>query len=231
MSPIRPQSAALRTVVSFRPLPAPLNRPIRLAVLISGGGTTLANLMAKIRERKLDAEIRIVIASRPDCGGISRATGLGLACEVISRKAFCSVDEFSSAIFAQCRLAEVDLVICGGFLALIKIPPEFSGRIMNIHPALIPAFSGKGFHGHFVHEAVLRRGAKVSGCTVHFVDEEYDHGPIILQRTVPVLDDDTPDELAARVFESECDALPEAIRMFASGQLEIDGSRVRTVTV
>ena len=112
---------------------------------------------------------------------------------------------------------------------MLKIPDDFSARVVNIHPALIPAFSGNGFHGTRVHEAALARGVKVSGCTVHFVDEEYDHGPIIIQSTVPVLDDDTPEDLADRVFVSECEALPEAIRLFASGQLEIDGSRVRTV--
>ena len=210
----------------YRPLAAALDRPIRLAVLISGGGTTLANLSAKIRDKKLDAEINLVIASRPNCGGVPRAAELGLRCEVIQRKSFPTVDEFSATIFSQCRQAEVDLVICGGFLALLTIPADFLGRIMNIHPALIPSFSGKGFHGSHVHEAVLKRGCKVSGCTVHFVDGEYDHGPIILQHTVPVLDDDTATELAARVFAAECDALPEAIRMFASGQLEIEGSRV-----
>jgi len=213
----------------YRPLTAPLNRPIRLAVLISGGGTTLANLVDKIQEHALDAEVRTVIASKPDCGGIARAAHYGLKSEVIQRKSFAGLEPFSEAIFTQCRNAEIDLVICGGFLALLKIPADFSGRVMNIHPSLIPAFSGKGYHGSRVHEAVLTRGAKVSGCTVHFVDDEYDHGPIILQRTVPVLDHDTPDELAARVFAAECEALPEAIRMFASGQLEIDGSRVRSV--
>ena len=120
-------------------------------------------------------------------------------------------------------------MICGGFLALLKIPADFSGRVINIHPSLIPAFCGHGFHGSRVHEAALARGAKVSGCTVHFVDDEYDHGPIIIQHVVPVLDEDTPTELAARVFTAECEALPEAIRLFASGRLEIDGSRVRTV--
>jgi formyltetrahydrofolate-dependent phosphoribosylglycinamide formyltransferase len=206
-----------------------LNRPIRLAVLISGGGTTLSNLMAKIRDRQLSAEIVVVVASRPDCGGINRARDLGLRCEVVERKRFASKGEFSGAIFALCRETKVDLVVCGGFLALISIPVDFSGRIINIHPSLIPAFSGKGFHGHHVHEAVLTRGARVSGCTVHFVDDEYDHGPIILQKTVPVFDDDCPESLASRVFASECEALPEAIRMFASGKLEIDGSRVRTI--
>lgn len=211
----------------FRPLPAPLNRPIRLAVLISGGGTTLVNLATRIREKRLDAEIRLVIASRADCSGVQRAKDLGLPCDVVARKSFSSVPEFSSAIFSRCRSVETDLVICGGFLSMIALPPDFTGKVINIHPALIPAFCGKGFHGHRVHEAVLARGAKVSGCTVHFVDDEYDHGPIILQKTVPVLDSDGPDELAARVFAAECEALPEAISMFASGQLEIDGARVR----
>ena len=210
----------------YRPLAAALNRPIRVAVLISGGGTTLANLGTKISDKALDAEISLVIASRPDCGGIARAAGRGLRCEVILRKSFPSVNEFSAAIFSQCRQAKVDLVICGGFLALLTIPADFLGRIMNIHPSLIPSFSGQGFHGSHVHEAVLKRGCKVSGCTVHFVDDEYDHGPIILQHTVPVLDDDTAEKLAARVFVAECEALPEAIRMFASGNLEIEGSRV-----
>ncbi len=213
----------------YRPLSAPLNRPIRLAVLISGGGTTLANLVQKIREHQLDAEIRLVIASRPDCGGISRAAEAGLPCEVIQRKSFPGLVQFSNAIFSQCRKFEVDLVVCGGFLALLKIPTDFSGRVINIHPSLIPAFSGQGYHGSRVHEAVLTRGARVSGCTVHFVDDEYDHGPIINQHTVEVLDNDTPEELAARVFKAECEALPEAIRMFASGRLEILGSRVRTI--
>jgi formyltetrahydrofolate-dependent phosphoribosylglycinamide formyltransferase len=199
-----------------------------LAVLISGSGTTLANLMSKTQERSLDAEIRVVIASRGDCGGVQRANDFGLRCEVIERKRYRSIEDFSSAVFSVCREVQADLIICGGFLSLIRIPKDFAGRVMNIHPALIPAFCGKGFHGHHVHEAVLNRGAKVSGCTVHFVDDEYDHGPIILQKTVPVLDNDTPDVLAERVFKMECDALPEAIRLFATGNLEIEGSRVRT---
>jgi folate-dependent phosphoribosylglycinamide formyltransferase PurN len=114
-----------------------------------------------------------------------------------------------------------------GFLQLITIPEDFQHRVMNIHPALIPAFSGKGFYGHHVHEAALAMGVKVSGCTVHFADNQYDHGPIILQRVVPVLDDDTPDTLAARVFEQESEAYPEAIRLFADGRLTVEGRRVR----
>lgn len=211
----------------FRPLSAPLNRPIRLAALISGGGTTLVNLASKIQDGSLSAEIPLVIASRAKCRGVQRAADLGLRCDVVERKDIPSVAEFSDIIFARCREVKADLVVCSGFLSMISIPADFAGRVINIHPSLIPSFCGKGFYGHHVHEAVLARGAKVSGCTVHFVDDEYDHGPMIIQKTVPVLDEDTPDDLAARVFESECDALPEAIRLFASGQLEIDGGRTR----
>lgn len=216
-------------MTGVRPLPAPLNRSIRLAVLISGGGTTLTNLVARINGGTLNAEIPLVIASRPDCGGIQRANDAGIRCEVVTRKEFASVQEFSDRIFSLCREAQIDLVVCGGFLALIRIPKDFLGRIINIHPSLIPAFCGKGFHGHHVHEAVLKRGARVSGCTVHFVDDEYDHGPIIVQKTVPVEDSDTADSLAARVFAAECEALPEAIQLFQSGALLIDGSRVHRI--
>jgi len=216
-------------MTGHRPLTAPLDRPIRLAVVISGGGTTLTNLVAKMRSGALSAEIPLVIASRPDCGGIQRAAEAGLRCEVVQRKSFADVGEFSTAVFTLCREAQVDLVICGGFLLLLDVPPDFSGRIMNIHPALIPAFCGKGMYGHHVHEAVLARGAKVSGCTVHFVDNEYDHGPIILQRVIPIAENDTPETLAARVFAAECEAFPAAIRLFASGRLEIEDGRVRTV--
>jgi phosphoribosylglycinamide formyltransferase-1 len=218
-------------MVGVRPFPGPLDRPIRLAVLISGGGTTLTNLAAKINEGTLHAQIPLVVASRPDCGGIQRAADAELKCEIVTRKTFDSVDAFSQRIFDLCRGSEVDLIVCAGFLALIRIPSDFAGRVINIHPSLIPAFCGKGFHGHHVHEAVLSRGVRVSGCTVHFVDDEYDHGPIILQKVVPVEDEDTPDALAARVFAAECEALPEAIRLFQSGVLEICGSRVRRIVI
>jgi formyltetrahydrofolate-dependent phosphoribosylglycinamide formyltransferase len=198
-------------------------------VLISGSGTTLTNLVRKIHSGDLQAEIPLVIASRSDCLGIERASEAALRCEIVLRKAAVSVDEFSDRIFALCRQDEIDLVVCGGFLSLFQIPKDFAGRVINIHPSLIPAFCGKGFYGHHVHEAVLARGARVTGCTVHFVDNEYDHGPIILQRVVPVEDADTPDILAARVFVEECIALPEAIRLYAGGHLEIRGSRVNRV--
>lgn len=204
-----------------------LDRPIRLAVLISGGGTTLVNFLKKIKAGELNAEVAVVIASREGIAGIERARESGLACDVIARKTFDSIETFSEAIFDRCRAANVDLVTLAGFLSLIRIPPDFERRVLNIHPALIPAFCGKGFHGHHVHEAVLARGVKLSGCTVHFADNEYDHGPILVQHAVPVLEGDTPETLAARVFEAECEAYPEAIRLFAEGRLNLEDGRLQ----
>ncbi|MDG2358669.1 MAG: phosphoribosylglycinamide formyltransferase [Planctomycetaceae bacterium] len=205
-----------------------LNRSVRLAVLISGGGTTLMNLLEKNRAGQLDAEFPIVIASKEDCSGVERARNAGLTCEPVVRTEFNTIETFSERIFDLCRKAEVDMVVLGGFLSLVQVPVDFENKVINIHPSLIPAFCGKGFHGRHVHEAVLARGAKVSGCTVHFANNEYDAGPIILQKVVPVMDDDTPDTLQKRVFEAECEAFPEAIRMFTSGRLTIDRSRVVT---
>lgn len=211
----------------IRPLPAPLDRPIRLAVLISGGGTTLVNFLKQIDGGKLPATIPIVIASRADCGGVARARDAGIDCVVVERRRHPDVADFSREIFDRCRQANVDLVVLSGFLALIQVPDDFEHRVLNIHPALIPAFCGKGFYGHHVHEAVIARGAKVSGCTVHFADNVYDHGPIILQRCVPVQDEDTPDSLAARVFAAECEAYPDAIRLYAEGRIEIHDRRTK----
>jgi phosphoribosylglycinamide formyltransferase-1 len=115
----------------------------------------------------------------------------------------------------------------GGFLKRLDIPADFANRVVNIHPGLIPAFCGKGFYGHHVHEAVLEYGAKLSGCTVHFADNQYDHGPVILQKAVPVENDDTPETLAARVFEAECEAYPEAIQLIAEGRVKLEGRIVR----
>jgi formyltetrahydrofolate-dependent phosphoribosylglycinamide formyltransferase len=206
-----------------------LERPIRLGVLISGGGSTLANFLENIAVGRLQAEIPLVVASRKDCGGLARAREAGLRCQVVERCSFSATGEFSRAIFELCREARVDLVALAGYLALVEIPEDFRFRVMNIHPALIPAFCGKGFYGRKVHEAVLERGVKVSGCTVHFADNRYDHGPIILQRCVPVRDDDTPDLLAARVFAAECQAYPEAIRLFAQGRLAVHGRQVHVL--
>lgn len=207
----------------------PLERPVRLGVLISGGGTTLVNLIEKIQDGALDAEIAVVLTDRDGIAGIERARSAGLECVVLPRDEYDGPAPFSDAAFASCRQAQVDLVILAGFLSLVEVPDDFRLKVMNIHPALIPAFCGKGYYGHHVHEAVLERGARISGCTVHFADNEYDHGPIILQRVVSVENDDTPESLAARVFEAECDAYPEAIRLFASGRLQLVDQRLHVL--
>jgi phosphoribosylglycinamide formyltransferase 1 len=212
-----------------RPLPEPLRRPIRLGVLVSGGGSNLANML-KLRENgQLAADFPLVIASRPDCGGLTIASNAGIRAETLARKEFKSTEEFSARIFSLLREAEVDLVVLAGFLCLLRVPPDFENRVMNIHPALIPSFCGKGLYGVKVHESVLARGAKLSGCTVHFADNLYDHGPIIVQKTVPVLENDTPQTLASRVFQAECEAFPEAIRLFADARLVVSESRCRIV--
>ncbi len=189
--------------------------PIRLAVCVSGGGTTLQNLIERIDDGRLAARVVRVIASKPGIGAIPKAEAAGIPVDVVTR-AGKSLDEFSRAVFDPIRASGADLVILGGFLCLVKIPADFHNRVINIHPSLVPAFSGKGFHGRAVHEAALAAGVGESGCTVHYADDTYDTGPIILQRKVPVLPTDTPESLAARVFEAECEALPEAIALVGS---------------
>jgi phosphoribosylglycinamide formyltransferase 1 len=201
--------------------------PLRIVVLISGGGTTLRNFIERIAAGQLPVEIALVISSSPASRGLQFAAAAKIRSTVIEPKGFAGQDDFSRALFDACRQARADLVVMGGFLKRITIPPDFADRVVNIHPALIPAFCGEGFYGHHVHEAVLQYGAKLSGCTVHFADNQYDHGPVILQKPVPVLDDDTPESLAARVFEAECEAYPEALRLIAEGRVRIEGRRVR----
>ena len=150
----------------------------------------------------------------------------GSKTEAIDPKQFADPGQYSDAVFAHIRRVNPHVVVMGGFLKLVHIPADFQGRVMNIHPALIPAFCGQGFYGHRVHQAVLDCGCKMTGCTVHFVDQEYDHGPIILQAPVRVHDNDTAETLAARVFEAECELYPRAIRLFAAGKLRSEGRRV-----
>lgn len=204
----------------------PNSQPIRVGVLVSGGGTTLQNFLDRIAAGQLRAEIVVVVSNNANAFALERARGAGIATAFVSRKEAGSTEDFSRRIFDRLRDARVDLVCMAGFLQLIHVPDDFLHRVMNIHPALIPAFCGKGYYGKHVHEAVLQYGAKISGCTVHFADNQYDHGPIILQRAVPVRDDDTPATLAARVFEEECAAYAEAITLFAEGRLRLDGRRV-----
>ncbi|UCE87328.1 MAG: phosphoribosylglycinamide formyltransferase [Deltaproteobacteria bacterium] len=205
----------------------PQRRRLRIAVLLSGSGTSLENLFEQIEGGALRAEVAIVIASKAAAGGLARADRRGVPAVAIPRREFPDVSSFNDAIHAALAKYDVDLVALLGFLSPFETRGAFEGRTLNVHPALIPAFSGKGFYGRRVHEAVLASGVKLSGATVHFVDAEYDHGPIILQEAVPVLEGDTPESLAARVQAVERRLVPEAIRLFAEGRLEIRGRRVR----
>ncbi len=203
--------------------------PFRLAVLISGGGTTLKNLIEKIAAGCLRVEIALVVSSSPAARGLQFAADACIPAVVVEPKAFSSQDAFSRAIFDHCRRAAADLVVMAGFLKRVTVPDDFANRVVNIHPGLIPAFCGQGFYGHRVHQAVLDYGVKLSGCTVHFADNDYDHGPVILQRAVPVLDNDTAETLAARVFQAECAAYPEAIQLIADGRVRVEGRKVRII--
>jgi formyltetrahydrofolate-dependent phosphoribosylglycinamide formyltransferase len=190
----------------------------RLAILISGGGTTLQNFIDAIRVGELHASIELVISSRHEAFGLQRAAAADLRTAVVRKRDYPDTATFSAAIFHLCDAARVDLVLLAGWLTLVEIPPRYAGRVMNIHPSLLPKFGGKGMFGHHVHEAVLAAGETQSGCTVHWVTNEYDAGPVILQRTCPVLAQDTPEQLAARVFEQEKIAYLQAVRQWQGGR-------------
>jgi len=202
-------------------------KPLRLGILLSGGGRTMMNILEQIDAGRLNAVIAVVISSRSTVEGVEKAKAAGLNLKIVRTKDYPDTESFSSQIAAQLQAADVELVIQAGWLCLWHIPDVYNNRVMNIHPALLPSFGGKGMWGHHVHEAVLQAGCKVSGCTVHFCTNKYDEGPIILQRCCPVKEDDTPDTLAQRVFGQECIAYPEAIRLFAEGRLRVEGRVAR----
>lgn len=204
-----------------------MSKTINLAVLLSGSGRTLQNFIDRIRDGSLNAKIHIVISSEPDAYGIERAKEHNIPTAIVRFDDFKDVNSFSEAITKEIEKYPIDLITLAGFIRFYRIPDKYLGRVMNIHPGLIPAFCGKGYYGERVHKAVLEYGAKVSGCTVHFADNFYDRGPIIIQRVVPVFDNDTVETLAERVFAEECIAYPEAIRLFADGRLKIEGRKVK----
>ncbi len=192
--------------------------PLRIAVLISGGGTTLRNLLNRQSTNELPAEIVCVVSSHPNARGNAYATESGIPLHIVRRKDHETATSFRDAVFSPCRSASVDLVVMGGFLKHVLIPGDFENRVINIHPSLLPKYGGKGFYGSRVHQAVIDNKETESGCTVHFVDDLFDHGEVILQRRVDVLPGDTADTLAARVFQEECEALPQAIRQLKASR-------------
>ena len=159
-----------------------------------------------------------MISSSPSVRGVEIARSAGIDTRIVRKRDFPDPGQYTEAMFGPCRQAGVDLVVMAGFLKHVLIPEDFDHRVINIHPSLLPSFGGPGMYGHHVHQAVLDRGVKISGCTVHYVDNQYDNGPILLQRSCEVEPDDTADTLAARVFEEECKALPEAIRLHHRGR-------------
>jgi len=199
---------------------------MRLACLISGGGRTLLNLANRITDGTLECSIELVIASRPGVGGIERARQCGFEPRIAHASEQGSVDAAHDAMMRWVEEADVDLVCLCGWLRKVRMDAPLKGRTINIHPALLPDFGGPGMYGERVHRAVLAAGRSFSGCTVHFVDDQYDHGPIILQRACPVRPGDDVPALAARVFEQECIAYPQAIRLIAAGRVRLEGERV-----
>lgn len=198
------------------------DRPLKLAVLISGAGTTLANLIQQIEAGHLrHVSISLVISSRATVRGVEIARDANLPTRIIRPQDYDSPVAFSAAIADACDEAGIDLVVMAGFLCKWLFPPRYDRRIINIHPALLPEFGGQGMYGRHVHEAVLAAGRQHSGCTVHLVDHEYDHGPTIAQATVPVRPDDTPAALADRVMQAERELYPAVIQRIADEGLEV----------
>lgn len=206
-----------------------------IAVLISGTGRTLKNLIDKVEAGKLDVDIRLVVSSSERAAGLQFAEQNNIPIAIVQSSEYQTTQEFSDAVFDACRAAKVKYVAMCGYLKLLAIPDDFTNRVLNIHPSLIPSFCGENYYGRRVHDAALRRGVKVSGATVHFVDNEYDHGPILLQKTVPVYDTDTVDKLSDRVLlEAEFVAYPEALQLLAENRVEFveerDSFRVRVIS-
>lgn len=210
-----------------------MSAALNTGVLVSGGGRSLENICARIADGRLTGlSVSVVIASKKTAGALARAEKFDIPSRVVRPRDFDhDSDRFSEALSTVLDEFQVDLVVLAGWMHFYRIPDRFSERVVNIHPSLIPSFCGKGFYGHYVHQAVLDYGAKVTGCTVHFANNEYDNGPIILQLPVAVSETDDADSLAARVFEAETEALPAALQLFADGRLQVvgDGKRVHVL--
>jgi formyltetrahydrofolate-dependent phosphoribosylglycinamide formyltransferase len=213
--------------------PASLPRPLRIGILLSGKGrgSNMQALIDATRDGRIPGDVALVVSTSPGAPALERAAAAGVSTRLVAAPEYADPEELDAALVAAFEAAGVDLICLAGYMRLLTpaFVRRFAGRMMNVHPGLLPAFGGKGFYGKRVHEAVIESGARFTGVTVHFVDDEYDHGPIILQRVVPVEDDDTPDTVAQRVLIEEHRAYPEAVRLFAEGRLRIEGRRVRTL--
>lgn len=205
-------------------------KPTRIAVLASGGGTNLQALIDAQKDGMFgESKIELVVVSRPDAYALQRAADNGIEGKVLARRAYDSIADYSKALTDALVEAKIDLVVLAGFLTIIdeQVFNAFPYRIINVHPALIPSFCGKGFYGLHVHEAALEKGVKVSGATVHFVTPECDAGPIILQQAVEVLQDDTPESLQLRIMQqAEWKILPKAVQLFCQGKLTVKDNKV-----
>ena len=205
-------------------------KPIRIAVLVSGKGrgTNMQAIIDACNSGKVNGKVALVLGVKDDAPAMERARGQQIETIAVSPKDFGSIEDYDHAVFDALRDNQIDLICLAGYMRLLglNIINHYRNRIMNVHPALVPSFAGKGMYGHHVHEAVLARGVKFTGVTVHFVDEEYDRGPIIAQSIVPIQDDDTPDTLSARVLTVEHETYTNAIALFADGRLQVNDHRV-----
>ncbi len=206
---------------------------MNIGILVSGGGSNLQAIIDKVESGYIkNVSIVTVVSSRPDAYALERAKKHGIKGICISRKTFSNIEEYDEALISHFKALEVDLVVMAGFLSILgeRFTRVYEGRVINIHPALIPSFCGKGFYGIIPHQKVIETGVKVTGATVHFVELEADAGPIILQKAVYVEDDDTPETLQKRVMEqAEWEILPEAVRLFAENRLVIEGRKVKII--
>lgn len=203
------------------------NRNARVVVLLSGSGRTLANLLASIRDQRLALDVVHVVSTRRTVAGNDVARDADIPLSIIRRRDVSSDESFSERVFDVVDDVNADLVVCAGFLSKLVVPDRFMGRVVNIHPSILPLFGGRGYFGDAVHQAVLESGMRISGCTVHFVNNAYDAGPVIAQSCVPVFSDDDVRSLATRVFAQECQLYPKVIDDVASGRIHLDGSTVR----
>lgn len=202
-------------------------RKLNLVVLCSGGGTNLQAIIDQIEARKLNAQIKAVISNNSKAGALERARNHHIPAIHLSHKQFATPEEFDQKLLSILKENQTDMLVLAGYMKMLSpvIIREYKNRIINIHPALLPSFGGPGMYGIHVHEAVIKSGVKVTGVTVHMVDEVYDHGAIVMQKTVPVMDDDTSESLAERVLQVEHQTYSEALQLFAEERVEIRDNR------